>query len=144
MRELVRELRRMGKTILVSSHILPELEELCTWVGFIDAGRMVAAGPMAEVRSRVLAGRRLRVELVDADAVKLNAARDQVSGRPGVVDVQLVDDALEVAVEDDFADQDLLLALVQAGVAVRSFAPVAGDLAEAFMRLTGPAAVERV
>ena len=36
MRELVRELRRMGKTILISSHILPELEELCTWVGFID------------------------------------------------------------------------------------------------------------
>src|SRR5215469_14420789 len=42
LRELIRELRRMGKTILISSHILPELEELCTWVGFIDAGRMVA------------------------------------------------------------------------------------------------------
>src|SRR5256884_9841272 len=49
MRELIRELRRMGKTILVSSHILPELEELCTWVGFIDRGRIVAAGPMGAV-----------------------------------------------------------------------------------------------
>src|SRR5207245_2445269 len=47
MRELIRELRRMGKTIFVSSHILPELEELCTWVGFIDDGRMLAAGPLA-------------------------------------------------------------------------------------------------
>jgi ABC-2 type transport system ATP-binding protein len=140
MRELIRELRRMGKTILVSSHILPELEELCTWVGFIDRGRMVAAGPMADVRNRVLVGRRLRVELVDADDVKLFAARDQIADRTGVIEVTLVENALEVAVEEEFADQELLLALVQAGVAVRSFAPVTGDLSEAFMRLTGPGA----
>src|SRR5205807_847594 len=117
MRELIRELRRMGKTILVSSHILPELEELCTWVGFIDRGRMVAAGPMTDVRNRVLVGRRLRVELVDADDVKLFAARDQVAGRAGVIEVELVENGLEVAVEEDFADQDLLMTLVQAGVA---------------------------
>jgi ABC-2 type transport system ATP-binding protein len=139
MRELIRELRRMGKTILVSSHILPELEELCTWVGFIDHGRMVAAGPMADVRSRVLAGRRLRVELVEADDVKLFAVRDQIDGRPGVISVDLAEHGLEVAVEEEFADQDLLLELVRAGVAVRSFAPLAGNLSEAFMRLTGPA-----
>jgi ABC-2 type transport system ATP-binding protein len=143
MRELIRELRRMGKTILVSSHILPELEELCTWVGFIDRGRMVAAGPMADVRNRVLVGRRLRVELVSPDDVKLFAARDQAAGQTGVIEVQLVDDALEIAVEDGFADQDLLTSLIQAGVAVRSFAPVTGDLAEAFMRLTGPEAERR-
>jgi ABC-2 type transport system ATP-binding protein len=142
MRELIRELRRMGKTILVSSHILPELEELCTWVGFIDRGRMVAAGPMKDVRNRVLVGRRLRVDLVDADDVKLFAARDQIADRPGVIEVQLVENGLEVAVEEGFADQELLTALVQAGVAVRAFAPVTGDLSEAFMRLTGPG-VER-
>ncbi len=138
MRELIRELRRMGKTILVSSHILPELEELCTWVGFIDRGRMVAAGPMSDVRNRVLVGRRLRVELVDPDDVKLLSARDQVEGRTGIIDVQLVDGGLEVAVEEEFADQDLLIELVRAGVAVRSFAQMTGDLSEAFMRLTGP------
>src|SRR5205807_8694780 len=71
MRELVRELRRMGKTILISSHILPELEELCTWVGFIDQGRMAAVGPMSDVRNRVTSGRRLRVDLVDSDDEKL-------------------------------------------------------------------------
>jgi len=139
MRELIRELRRMGKTILVSSHILPELEELCTWVGFIDAGRMVAAGPMSEVRNQVLTGRRLRVEVVDPDEVKLLAARDQIEGRPGVITVELVEDGLEVAVEEAFQDQDLLMELVRAGVAVRSFAPVTGDLSEAFMRLTSQA-----
>jgi ABC-2 type transport system ATP-binding protein len=138
MRELIRELRRMGKTILVSSHILPELEELCTWIGFIDQGRMVAAGPMLDVRNRVIAGRRLRVELFDADDVKLLSARDRVKDRPGVIEVEIVDGGLEVAVEETFADQELLGELVRAGVAVRSFAPVTGDLTEAFMRLTGP------
>ena len=136
MRELIRELRRMGKTILVSSHILPELEELCTWVGFIDAGRMVAAGPISDVRNQVLTGRRLRVEVVNADEVKLLAARDQIEDRRGVISVDLVEDGLEVAVEDTFQDQDLLIELVRAGVAVRSFARVTGDLSEAFMRLT--------
>jgi ABC-2 type transport system ATP-binding protein len=139
MRELIRELRRMGKTILVSSHILPELEELCSWVGFIDRGRMVAAGPMAEVRNRVLSGRRLRVALVDPDEIKLLAARDRVKDRPGVISVDVVESSLEIAVEESFADQELLTELVRAGVAIRSFAPVTGDLSEAFMRLTGPA-----
>jgi ABC-2 type transport system ATP-binding protein len=143
MRELIRELRRMGKTIFVSSHILPELEELCTWVGFIDGGRMVAAGPLADVRNRVLAGRRLRVELVDTDDLKLHDVSDRIKGRTGIIEVELVDGGLEVSVEDDFADQDLLIELVRAGVAVRSFAPVTGDLSEAFMRLTGPGSEER-
>jgi ABC-2 type transport system ATP-binding protein len=136
MRELIRELRRMGKTIFVSSHILPELEELCTWVGFIDHGRMVEAGPMEDVRGRVLAGRRLRVELVEPDQVKLLSARDLVQDRAGVVAVEVVDDGLEVAVEEGFPDEQLLADLVNAGMGVRSFARVTGDLSEAFLRLT--------
>jgi len=139
MRELIRELRRMGKTIFVSSHILPELEELCTWVGFIDHGRMVEAGPMDDVRARVLAGRRLRVELVEPDQVKLLSARDLVQDRRGVIAAEIVDDGLEVAVEEAFPDEQLLADLVGAGVGVRSFARVTGDLSEAFLRLTATA-----
>jgi ABC-2 type transport system ATP-binding protein len=138
MRELIRELRRMGKTILVSSHILPELEELCTWIGFIDEGRMVAAGPMSEVRNQVISGRRLRIELVDDEAEALLAAEKAIRGRPGVVGIEFADSGLQIVVEDSFADQDLLSDLVRRGIAVRSFTQVAGDLAEAFLRLTGP------
>jgi len=138
MRELIRELRRMGKTILVSSHILPELEELCTWVGFIDEGRMVAAGPMSEVRNQVISGRRLRIELVDDAADALLAAEKAIRGRPGVVGVEFTDSGLQILVEDSFADQDLLSDLVRRQIAVRSFTQVSGDLAEAFLRLTGP------
>ena len=138
MRELVRELRRMGKTILISSHILPELEELCTWVGFIDQGRMVAVGPMSDVRNRVTSGRRLRVDLVDSDDEKLMTALKVIEQRPGVVTVSVVDQHLEVAVDETFPDQELLGELVRADIGVRSFAPITSDLSEAFMRLTEP------
>jgi ABC-2 type transport system ATP-binding protein len=140
MRELVRELRRMGKTILVSSHILPELEELCTWVGFVDQGRMVAAGPMTDVRNRVTSGRRLRVDLVGSDDDDLMAALKAIEDRLGVVSVSIVDRHLEVTVEETFPDQELLGELVRANIGVRSFAPITSDLSEAFMRLTEPQA----
>src|SRR5207244_502443 len=144
MRELVRELRRMGKTILISSHILPELEELCTWVGFVDQGRMVAVGPMSDVRNRVTSGRRLRVDLVDSDDEKLMTALKVIEQRLGVVTVSVVDQHLEVAVDETFPDQELLGELVRADIGVRSFAPITSDLSEAFMRLTEPRASEEV
>ena len=138
MRELVRELRRMGKTILVSSHILPELEELCIWVGFVDQGRMVAAGPMTDVRNQVTSGRRLRVDLVGSDDDELMAALRAIEDRLGVVAVSIVDRHLEVTVEETFPDQELLGELVRANIGVRSFAPITSDLSEAFLRLTEP------
>ena len=136
MRELVKELRRMGKTILISSHILPELEELCTWVGFIDRGRMVALGPMSEVRNRVVAGRRIRIQLAEPGELAMRSVEDVIAQRPGVLGVEVVGDHLEVTVSEDHADQDLLGFLVRKKIGVRSFAQVPGDLSEAFMRLT--------
>jgi ABC-2 type transport system ATP-binding protein len=138
MRELVKELRRMGKTILVSSHILPELEELCTWVGFIDRGKMVAVGPMEQVRNRVVVGRRLRIDLVDSEEAAMRRAEEAVKDRAGVLAVDLLGDHLEITVSDDLSESELLAFLVRKKVPVRSFAPVAGDLSEAFMRLTAP------
>src|SRR5207237_10633410 len=49
MRGILRELQRMGKTIVISSHILPELTELCSMVGIIDQGRMHHTGPVQDV-----------------------------------------------------------------------------------------------
>jgi len=136
MKELIRELRRMGKTILISSHILPELEELCTWVGFIDGGRMTAAGTIAEVRDAVTGGRRLRVELADPTDDNLAAAEAVLRSDPHVKVVTVSAGHLEVAVADDLEDDDLLALLVRHKVRVRSFAVIPGDLSEVFMRLT--------
>jgi ABC-2 type transport system ATP-binding protein len=140
MRELIRELRRMGKTILVSSHIVPEVEELCTWIGVIDGGRMVEVGPKADVLSRFAAGRRLRIELAGADPPKLESARTQVDGRPGVTAVEIFEGGIEVTVVEEFANHRLLRDLVRAGFDVDSFTPISGTLSDVFMRLTGSGA----
>jgi ABC-2 type transport system ATP-binding protein len=136
MKELIRELRRMGKTILISSHILPELEELCTWVGFIDAGRMAAAGPMAEVRDTVVSGRRLRIELADLGEEEMARAETILREHHGVIGVERLPDHLEVAVGPQVVDDDLLALLVERKLRVRSFSVIPGDLSEVFMRLT--------
>jgi ABC-2 type transport system ATP-binding protein len=136
MKELIRELRRMGKTILISSHILPELEELCTWVGFIDGGRMAAAGPMAEVRDAVVSGRRLRISLADHEEEELARAEELLRSHEGVIDVVRLHDHLEVSVAESVVDDDLLALLVRRKVRVRSFAVIPGDLSEVFLRLT--------
>src|SRR5438477_11277723 len=61
MRELLKELRRMGKTILISSHILPELQDLCNTVGIIERGELIYSGPVADVVKRARPGRVLLV-----------------------------------------------------------------------------------
>ena len=64
LRELLRELRTLGKTIVISSHILPELEELCTSVAIVDRGRVLAPGPIADIERRLRIGAVLRVRVL--------------------------------------------------------------------------------
>ena len=136
MQELIRELRRMGKTILVSSHIVPEVEELCTWIGVIDAGRIVEVGPKADVLRRAAVGRRLRIQLVDAGEAEMARARELIGRWPGVLAVDAGEDGLEAAVEDGLPAHRLLRELVQAGFDVGAFTPVDVGLSDVFMRLT--------
>ena len=143
MRELIRELRRMEKTILISSHIVPEVEELCTWIGVIDRGRMVEVGPKADVLRRTSSARRLRLELANADADTLATAQKRVSERKGVIAVDVVENSLEISVEEQFVNHRLLRDLVQAGFEVDAFTPQTGNLSDVFMRLTLPREVDR-
>ncbi len=80
MRELLRELGAMGKTVVLSSHILAELAELCDSIGIIERGRLVVSGRLDDVRARVQAGRKLRIRtLSDPEQVE-----SLLRGRPGV------------------------------------------------------------
>src|SRR5689334_24989324 len=68
MRELLKELRRMGKTIMISSHILPELQDLCNTVGIIEQGELIYAGPWADIVNKARGGMVLHVKVADNPA----------------------------------------------------------------------------
>ncbi|MCC6425277.1 MAG: ABC transporter ATP-binding protein [Phycisphaerales bacterium] len=80
MRELLKELRRMGKTILISSHILPELAELCNVVGIIERGQLLFSGTVEEIVRRAKLGHILHVGVVD----RVEQAIELLSKIPGV------------------------------------------------------------
>ncbi len=84
-RALLRELGRMGKTILISSHILTELSDLCTWVGIIERGKLLAAGPIEQVVGTLHASRRYRLRF----AARTEDAVKALNGCPGVSGVAL-------------------------------------------------------
>jgi ABC-2 type transport system ATP-binding protein len=133
MRELLRELGAMGKTIVVSSHILMELAELCDSVGIIEKGQLVASGPLDDITRQVKQQRTLRLKIVSDPGQAEAVLRNQ----PGVGQVYEVNGYLEAEFSgDDEATADLLAALVASGVKITSFSEVSGDLEEVFMRLT--------
>ena len=137
LRELLRELRALGKTILISSHILPELEELCTSVAIVDRGKVLAQGRVADIEARLRVGAVLRVRVLgEVDA--LDAAREHFAADREVASASLLDDrTIELAFSGDDAGSARLLAeAVRAGVEVASFARAASDLEELFLQVT--------
>ena len=136
-RELLRELQGMGKTILVSSHILSEIEEVCTHIGIIEAGRLVATGTLEEMRKRIQVQRTVKIGLMG----RVEEAQAWLEGRPDVARVEPVagngDGDLQVTFAgDDESLSRLLGELVGAGFPVLTFREETGDLEDVFMRLT--------
>jgi ABC-2 type transport system ATP-binding protein len=147
LRELLRELRALGKTILVSSHILPELEELCTSVAIIDRGQVLAQGRVADIERRLRVGAVYRVRVLgDDDAIAV--AQAWFSGQPNVVSAQVLDDGtIEIGFHgDDDGAAALLAAAVRSDLRIATFARAASDLEELFLQVTAqePAATGAV
>jgi ABC-2 type transport system ATP-binding protein len=145
LRELLRELRALGKTILISSHILPELEELCTSLAIIDAGRVLAQGTLPEIEARLRVGAVLRVRVL-GDEPAAETAREWFAAAPGVASAEMIADGLLGLgfTGDDAAAAGLLASAIAAGIRVVSFAHAASDLEELFLQVTGqqPAEVQ--
>jgi ABC-2 type transport system ATP-binding protein len=141
LRELLRELRALGKTILISSHILPELEELCTSVAIIDHGRVLASGRVEDIAERFRLGAVYRVAVLGSE-LEVARAADHLSARAEVVSVgRRPDGVLEFALRgDDTAAAAVLTSAIRAGIKVSSFAPAASDLEELFLQITESAA----
>lgn len=135
LRELLRELRALGKTIVISSHILPELEELCTSVAIVDHGRVLAQGRVSDIERRLRYGAVIRIRVLGDDAT---LARDHFAADPRVASASiLADGQIELGFRgDDAASAQLLAGAVGAGIRVISFARAASDLEELFLQVT--------
>ena len=130
---LLKELRRMGKTILISSHILTELADCCTSVGIIERGRLLLHGPIDEVYQKIHGNR-----IVEA---RLGRNRDAgliiIRSNPEVSDLQVDGDQITIEFSSPQHDSAALLKqLVLADVEVRSFAEKEPTLEDVFMLVT--------
>lgn len=133
-RELLKELRRLGKTILVSSHILSELGEFCNKLGIIERGRLIITGTIDDLVARARVHRAIAVEVAGDPAAAAAALRAD----PRVESAELSDGRRVLATLRDEADHHHLLIeiLVAAGVRIHSVAPQELKLEDVFLRLT--------
>ncbi len=146
LRELLRTLRDMGKTILLSSHILSELAEVCTAIGIMQSGRLVASGSLADVERQLGSERRLQIQALrgieqaqailaaipDASVIEIEAAagidEPPTALRPFRITFTWNGNAEATAA--------LIERLVAAGVALIAFGEQTNDLEELFLQLT--------
>ncbi len=130
---LLKELRRMGKTILISSHILTELADCCTSIGIIERGQMLMHGPIDEVYRRIRGERMVEVKFIDGMDVGLSVIRSS----PHVRNVQVNSNSVTLElVTDDRGVAELLQQLVSQRVGIRSFAEKEPTLEDVFMLVT--------
>jgi ABC-2 type transport system ATP-binding protein len=132
-RELLRELKRMGKTIMISSHILSELEEICDHIGIIEHGRLVFSGTMEEIRRRMGVQSKVRVRVANNQ----QRAIELLSALPDVEDVQSTGVYIAVTLRKDRnTDGIIARALVKGNIDIVSLEPQQVKLDEAFLKLT--------
>jgi ABC-2 type transport system ATP-binding protein len=128
MRRLVRRLAEQGITVLLSSHLMGEVEELCDRVAIVRTGRVVYEGSLAELLAST-AGRYLLRTTDDVRAAALAA------GRNGVTDVRFADGGLTLSAGDE-AVTALSVALGEAGIGIAALVPRTATLEELFFRMT--------
>ena len=127
-RHLITELARDGATVLVSSHLLPEVEQICSHVGVMFEGRLVAQGPLSELGASAVQTVRVDTDRTeDAARVLTELGLSEVAGSPGYVTATLGDVAVEKIVPN----------LVNACVPVLGFAVLQPSLEDVFVSLTG-------
>lgn len=132
-KDLLRELGRMGKTILISSHILPELADFCNKIAIIEQGNLVVSGDVASIVDRCRGACVLNIRLVD----RQNEAIGFLAGMPKIGDAKIENGCVIASYTGDPAeDYAILDALVKNGFKVRAFSQVDVDLEDVFMKVT--------
>ncbi len=130
---ILQELQRLGKTIIISSHILSELETLCNRVAIIEKGKLIYAGPVQGVRDQMATGRVIWVKVASdpAQAVEL------LKGRPEITEVVPTDRQLKVTLASLDTDHSIVAeTLVKGGARLVGLREDEMGLEEVFLRVT--------
>jgi ABC-2 type transport system ATP-binding protein len=132
-KELLKELKSMGKTIIISSHILPELADFCNKIGIIEQGELVVSGEVQAIMQQVSGAHVYELKVAE----DLAGAAEILASRADVRAVKPVDGALKIEYLGDPAEiHQLLRDLLVAGLKVQSFSEQATDLEDIFMKVT--------
>jgi ABC-2 type transport system ATP-binding protein len=133
LRELLKTLQRMGKTIIISSHILPELQDLCNTVGIIERGELLYSGPWTEIVRRARGGMNLLVGVLENQ----RQAEALISQDPNVDSVTPKPGHFEVALKEGVKDYTFIPhRLLSAGFRLTLLKEEEVNLETAFMRMT--------
>jgi len=130
---LLKELRQMGKTILISSHILSELADTCSSIGILERGQLLMQGSIEEVYRRIRRDAQVQIRVVE----NLDAALSIIRSMPETLDVQVDGHTIRVELAaDDQKLAELMTQLHRAGVRMSAFAEKEPTLEDVFMMVT--------
>jgi ABC-2 type transport system ATP-binding protein len=133
MMAILQELQRMGKTIIISSHILSELETLCNRVAIIEKGKLIYSGPVQGVRDQMATGRIFLVKVLGDEA----RAVELLKARPEVNQVEHVEGRIKVTLNDHETDPGCVAeTVVHGGLKLVGLEEYELGLEEVFMRVT--------
>lgn len=136
MKYLLSELSRMGKTILVSSHILSELADFCTSIGVIERGKLLASGSIQEIQRELRSHRVLKIRLLNESPERFEPVLKEHSAVKAE-SVSTIDRTLSAEFEGDgTAQADLLRRLIDSGAIVEAFDEEQLSLEDVFMMIT--------
>ena len=134
MKGILKNLNDMGKTIIISSHILSELAEMCTTIGIIEKGSMITKGTVDEIMSRLVASNPIKIQIIEnkEEAVKI------FKEEPLVKNISIDGDYISLGFTGEQEDEaELLAKLIRNNIKVVSFVRESGNLEEVFMMVTG-------
>jgi ABC-2 type transport system ATP-binding protein len=132
-KELLKELKSMGKTIIISSHILPELADFCNKIGIIEQGELVVSGEVQAIMQQLSGAHVYELKVAE----DLDGAAELLAARPDVRAVKSVDGALKIEYTGHPGEiHQLLRDLLVAGLKVQSFSEQQTDLEDIFMKVT--------
>lgn len=133
MREILKELKSMGKTIIISSHILPELAEMVDEIGVIEHGELIAVGNIELIQRQLMSKKLLKIKLLDG----VEQLKNSLENDPLVQGIFVNGDTLEVQFSGDDRQQvEFLQKMIHAGYPVVTFNEAQTDLEDIFLAIT--------